>query len=66
MKKKVNHRYPKKNLKNLQREEFADCTKCALSEKSKEDDYTWYCNAALYDIKTLSCFVPKEGDNDER
>lgn len=21
--------------------------------------YAWLCHAALYDIKTLSCFVPK-------
>lgn len=62
MNNKVNHRYPKKNLKNLRRADEADCTKCAFAEKSATEANTWYCNAALYDIETLSCFVPRKDD----
>lgn len=64
---KVIHSYSKKNLRKLSRNEDADCTKCAFSEKTQdiEGEYVWLCHAALYDIKTLSCFVPKERTNDE-
>ena len=43
---KVIHSYEKKNLRNLSRNEEANCTKCAFAEKTP-------------DIETLSCFVPK-------
>ena len=65
---KVIHSYGKKNLRKLSRNEDADCTKCAFAEKTPGIDggYVWLCHAALYDIKTLSCFVPKEVTDDER
>lgn len=58
---KVIHNYEKKNLRKLARNENADCTKCAFAEKVPdiEEGYVYLCHAALYDIKTLSCFVPK-------
>lgn len=58
---KVIHSYEKKNLKKLRRNNEADCTKCAFAEKTPdiEGGYVWMCHAALYDIKTLSCFVPR-------
>ena len=58
---KVIHRYEKKNLRNLKKNEDADCTKCSFAEKTPdiEGGYVWLCRAALYDIKTLSCFVPR-------
>lgn len=58
---KVIHNYEKKNLRKLARNENADCTKCAFAEKTPdiEGGYVWLCHAALYDIETLSCFVPK-------
>lgn len=58
---KVIHSYEKKNLRKLRRNEEADCTKCAFAEKTPdiEGGYVYLCHAALYDIETLSCFVPK-------
>lgn len=58
---KVIHRYEKKSLRNLKKNEDADCTKCSFAEKTPdiEGGYVWLCHAALYDIKTLSCFVPR-------
>ena len=58
---KVIHRYEKKSLRNLKKNEDADCTKCYFAEKTPdiEGGYVWLCHAALYDIKTLSCFVPR-------
>lgn len=58
---KVIHSYEKKNLRKLRRNEEADCTKCAFAEKTPdiEGGYAWMCHAALYDVKTLSCFVPR-------
>ena len=71
---KVIHRYENKSLRNLKKNEDADCTKCAFAEKTPdiEGGYAWICNAALYDIETLSCFVPRntraavEGDDADR
>lgn len=59
---KVIHRYENKSLRNLKKNEDADCTKCAFAEKPRdiEGGYVWLCNAALYDIETLSCFVPRD------
>ena len=58
---KVIHEYAKKSLRNLKKNEDADCTKCAFAKKVPdiEGGHTWLCRAALYDIKTLSCFVPR-------
>lgn len=58
---KVIHRYEEKSLRNLKKNEDADCTKCSFAEKTPdiEGGYVWLCHAALYDIETLSCFVPK-------
>lgn len=58
---KVIHSYEKKNLRKLSKNEDADCTKCAFSEKTPDIDggNVWLCHAALYDTETLACFVPK-------
>ena len=55
------HRFVEQKVKNLKRNEYADCTKCALSERTKlmDGEEGLLCHAALYDIKTLACFIPK-------
>lgn len=45
------HPLPKKDLSR-------DCTKCIHAKKI--DDHTYECDAELYDIKMLTCFVPRE------
>ena len=61
----VIHNYVEPDLKNLQKNENADCSKCMFSEKQysqsepNEDCVEYLCKAALYDIETLACFVPK-------
>ena len=55
------HEYVEPNLKNLKKNENADCTNCILSEKTSllDGGDGYLCKAALYDIKTLACYVPK-------
>lgn len=55
----VIHSYEEKNLKKLKRNEEADCQTCALAEKTLLVDGSegLLCKAALYDIKTLACYV---------
>ena len=56
------HRFVEQKVKNLKRNEYADCTKCALSERIKlmDGEEGLRCHAALYDVKTLACFIPKD------
>ena len=58
---KVIHIYEEKSLRNMKKNEDADCTKCYFAEKTPdiEGGYVWLCHAALYDTKTLFCFVPR-------
>ena len=58
------HKYVEPDLKNLKANKNADCSKCMMSEKTPllDGDEGYLCKAALYDIKTLSCFVPKEAN----
>ena len=57
----ITHAYVEPKLKKLTRNEIADCTTCGLAKKVRDlngvDEYL--CRAALYDIKTLACYVPK-------
>ena len=55
------HEYVEPNLKNLKKNENADCKNCILSEKTPllDGGDGYLCKAALYDIKTLACYVPK-------
>ena len=61
----VIHNYVEPDLKNLSKNENADCSKCMFAEKQysqfepNEDCVEYLCKAALYDIETLACFVPK-------
>jgi hypothetical protein len=56
------HKYVEPNLKELKRNENAECCNCMMSEKTRilDDGEGYLCKAALYDIETLACFVPKE------
>ena len=62
----VIHNYVEPDLKNLPKNENADCSKCIFAEKQysqsepNEDCAEYLCKAALYDINTLACYVPKE------
>lgn len=55
------HKYVEQNPKRLKRDRCADCTKCAMAEKThilgRVEGYL--CKARLYDTKTLACFIPK-------
>ena len=55
------HEYVEQNLKKLKKNENADCANCILSEKTPllDGGEGYLCKAALYDVKTLSCYVPK-------
>jgi hypothetical protein len=59
------HAYVEPDLKNLEANKNADCSNCMMSEKTLLLDGMegYLCKAALYDIETLACFVPKESDN---
>lgn len=61
------HRYVEPNLKKLKKNKKADCINCMLAEKIPllEGGDGYLCNASLYDIKTLACFVPKETTDHE-
>lgn len=56
------HKYVEPNLRKLKRNKKADCCNCMMSEKTRllDGEEGYLCKAALYDIKTLSCYVPKE------
>lgn len=56
------HRYVEPNLGKLERNENADCCKCMMAKKTPllDGGEGYLCKAALYDIKTLACFVPKD------
>jgi hypothetical protein len=58
---RVIHRFVKANFRKLTVNEEANCETCALAEKVKsiEGDEVMLCNAALYHIPTLSCYVKK-------
>ena len=55
----VIHDFVEKNLKELVKNENADCTSCAFSEKIRSIDGVdeLLCKAALYDSETLACYV---------
>ena len=59
------HRYEKRNLKKLKKNEGADCCNCMMAEKTRLIDggEGYLCNASLYDIKTLACFVSRNGES---
>lgn len=52
-KESVVHKYPLPE-KDLNR----DCAKCMHAKKVGEHE--WECDAVLYDIKMLTCFVPRD------
>lgn len=58
------HKYPEQKLRKLKRKESADCCNCLLAEKKKliDGNEGYVCNASLYDIKTLACFIPKRSN----
>lgn len=60
----VIHRYVEKNLRKLTENEEADCASCAFAEKTRTIDGVdaYLCKAALYDIKTLACYVKGNGE----
>ena len=55
------HEYAEPSFTKLKKNENADCTNCILSEKTPllDGGEGYICKAALYDIKTLACYVPK-------
>lgn len=60
------HRYEEPDLKKLTKNEDAVCCNCMMAEKTRliEGGDGYLCKAALYDIKTLACYVPKEEKED--
>lgn len=62
------HSFVEPDFENLKKNETADCSLCMLSKMTPTIDggYELLCQAALYDIETLSCFVHKnhQGDKD--
>lgn len=61
------HKYDIKNMRKLTRNKEADCTTCKFAEKSRTVDGIdeYICEAALYDIKTLSCYVKRENNTNQ-
>lgn len=59
---KVIHEYMPKDLRRLKRKEEADCTTCAFARKAQDlgGGEIYICQAALYDTKTLACYVSRE------
>lgn len=57
----VVHQYVKPDLKRLERNEKADCSKCMMAERTPllDGGEGYLCKASLYDTKTLACFVPE-------
>lgn len=55
----VIHECVEQNLRKLAKNEEADCKNCAFAEKAGAVDGVdeYICHAALYDIKTLACYV---------
>ena len=62
MNKVIVHKYAEPNLKKLATNKDANCRNCLIVEKIRlmDGDEGYLCKAALYDIKTLACFTPKE------
>lgn len=58
----VIHKYAEPDLAHPQENSCADCAKCLLAEKTKilDGEDGLLCKAALYDVETLQCFIPKE------
>lgn len=58
------HKHSVKNVRKLTRNEEADCTTCDFAEKIRTVDGVdeYVCKAALYDIKTLPCYVRRENN----
>ena len=54
------HRYVEPDFNNLTPNEAADCCNCMMAKKTRllDGGEGYLCNASLYDVKTLSCFVP--------
>lgn len=54
------HQYSEPDLLNLIPNKNADCCNCMMAEKTPllEGGEGYLCKASLYNIKTLSCFVP--------
>ena len=61
------HRYVEANLKKLKKNKNANCCNCMMAEKTPLVDggEGYLCKAALYDIKTFACFVPKEVEHEK-
>lgn len=57
------HSYAEPDLNDLKENKYADCRNCVMAEKTPllDGGEGYLCKASLYDIKTLACFVPKEG-----
>ncbi len=60
------HRYTEPDLLNLTPNGTADCCNCMLAEKTRilGGVEGYLCKAALYDINTLACFIPREVTHD--
>jgi hypothetical protein len=56
------HKYVEPDFSNLKKNQTADCAQCQLAEKINllEGGDGFLCKAALYDVATLQCFIPKE------
>ena len=52
----IHHKHPA--VKSEERK----CSKCIHAHKIDDDEYDkmYECDAEVYDIKNLTCFVPKE------
>ena len=63
MKDVIIHKYGEPDLKKLRVNKSAECRNCMMAEKTPllDGGEGYLCKASLYDIKTLACFVPKEG-----
>lgn len=56
------HKYAELDCSHLKRNLQADCENCQLSEKTNAlaGGEEYLCKAALYDVETLACFIPRE------
>ena len=59
------HKYEEQDFSNLEKKQFADCAKCLMSEETNllEGGKGLLCNAALYDVETLACFIPRSRED---
>ena len=64
----VVHDYAEPNFKSLKKNRFATCEECMFSEETKllDGNDGYLCHAALYDTKTLACFVEKNKEAVDR